>query len=144
MTLEQLRTFVGALVAASAIAASCSRHHAADETTIAGRRLGESTASPGDDPDRPLAVSVDTHEVSATISRAPARPAPQEPQPGATGAGSGSALGDNATAIGTGISGGSSGTASGEATMGNSPPPPTATPDAGVPGVFSPPPDSGT
>ena len=83
MPLEQLRTLAAAVIAASAIAASCGRApRAATEPAVAGPRLGESTASPGADPDRPIAGSIDTHDVSAPISRLPAGPLPAgEPPP---------------------------------------------------------------
>jgi hypothetical protein len=69
MTLEHLRTLGVALIAAAGLAASCSRHsRPPEEPAIAGRQLGESTASPGDDPTRPLAQSVDTQDVSVRIS----------------------------------------------------------------------------
>jgi hypothetical protein len=87
MMLEKLRVALLA-VAASTVVAACARdraHH--HDTFVAGRTLGESTASPGRDHDRPVARSVDTQEVSATISRPPASPSPtgpvrpQAPQP---------------------------------------------------------------
>jgi hypothetical protein len=87
MTLEHLRAVLAALVAIAALAASgsCGSDRSSHrDTTVASRRLGESTASPGDDPDRPVARSVDTQEVSARLSRQPPAPAtPPSPTPSA-------------------------------------------------------------
>jgi len=87
MTLEKLRAALAAATTAIAIAgASCAHdrpHH--KDTIVAGRQLGDSTASPGADPDRPVARSVDTQEVSTTISRVPSGPVPApSPSPAGT------------------------------------------------------------
>jgi hypothetical protein len=81
MTLAQLRATLAAALAAAAIT-SCAPHRGRPrDTFVAGRSLGESTASPGSDPDRPIARSLDTQEVSTTISRAPAAPVSTAPAP---------------------------------------------------------------
>jgi hypothetical protein len=81
MTFAQLRAISFAAIAIASCARDRAHHRDTFVGTIAGRSLGESTASPGRDPDRPVARSLDTQEVSATISRPPAGPAPAQPQP---------------------------------------------------------------
>lgn len=82
MTFEHLavRTALVALLALTALAAgSCAREPGRRrDTVIAGHRLGESTASPGSNAERPLARSPDTQEVSAPLTRLPP---PREPAP---------------------------------------------------------------
>jgi hypothetical protein len=80
MTLEQL---TAALAAAALSASSCAcKPVRRDETFVAARTLGESTASPGADHDRPLARPVDTQEVSTPISGSPGpAPAPEPAEP---------------------------------------------------------------
>ncbi len=85
MTLAPLRATAAVLAAAALASASCGRERVRREDTfVAARTLGQSTASPGDDPDRPLARPIDTGEVSATISVRPAgaaTPAPAQAVP---------------------------------------------------------------
>ena len=83
MTLEHLRAaLTAALAAAVALAAlaatSCARETVRrPDSFVAARALGDSTASPGRDPDRPVARSIDTQEVSATIGVRPVGPPPE-------------------------------------------------------------------
>jgi hypothetical protein len=110
---------LGVLAAVSLATTSCARERARrDDSFVALRRLGESTASPGSDPDRPVARSVDTQEVSAEIRRLPAGP-PPAPAPAAPAPGEPAALPPEPEPT---------------------PPEPTPPADTGSPGVFAPPP----
>jgi hypothetical protein len=158
MTLEQLRVAFATIVAGAAIAGSaCARERVRHpDTPVLARHLGESTASPGRDPDRPVVRSLDTQEVSATISRplagpppapagppgpqaqptSPAPPAPVQPAPTTTTPVTTTPV--TTTPVTTTPITTSPITSSPSPTPPPSPPPPPSEPQR--PGVFSPPP----
>lgn len=84
MTIAQIRTILGTLVALSSTVMACAKQKATEDTTFA-RHLGDSTKSPGSNPTRPAPqTSDDPARMNVSMGiRAPANPeiAPPGTQP---------------------------------------------------------------
>lgn len=145
MSLTQLRAVLGGLLSVAAVVMACNKSKA-QESTLVGPQLGESTASAPANPNAPPPPVVgEPKGVSAAISRAPTGPAPgaavnRGPDTAADGARSGTEATPSDAAAGTPTLPQDRAQTLPQETGTTLPQDRTAPPPQPQPGVFSPPP----